>query len=404
MSGHGSDRSPGIPSPEEDAAETAARLVLLTIPTIGPARTSWLLGSSGAVAVLERLERGLLPEDLGAAPSGVTAKLIAQWRTQCRKADRDALMARHRELGIGILPPWDPRWPFDEEPDPPSLLFFKGDPDLLETQPAVAVVGTRRCTTVGRTVAYQMGQDLAAASVAVVSGLALGVDGAAHRGCADRGGEAIGVVGSGLDVVYPGGNRVLWDEVAATGLLLSEAPAGAKPARWRFPARNRLIASLADAVVVVESHNKGGSLLTADEAIDRGRPVLAVPGSVLSSASDGTNQLLFEGAVPVRDAADVLDHLGASPSVLPSAEGQLELLPADVEPQKESSAGSASGGHDEPPELESLILREAEAGPVHLDVLVLAAGRPAGTVVAAVQHLVARGQVELDGSTVSRIR
>ncbi len=409
MSDPNSDPTQFIPSPEEEQAEIAARLVLLTIPTIGPARTKWLLGASGAVAAIARLEKGLLPENLGPAPSGVTAKLVGEWRKWCRRSDGAALIGRHRELGIDILPPWDPRWPFQEEPEPPSLLFFKGNLDLLDARPAVAVVGTRRCTTVGRTVAYRMGQDMADASVPVVSGLALGVDGAAHRGCLDRGGSAVGIVGSGLDVVYPGGNRALWDDVASAGLLLGEAPAGAKPARWRFPARNRLIASLSDAVILVESHDRGGSLLTADEAVDRGRPVFAVPGSVLSPASDGTNELLFDGAVPVRNAADVLAHLGIETPTPPTAETDDGTVRGG--PRSSHGADERGSEHRSPQpldlasnvsEVESLILREAEVGPVHLDVLVLAAGLPAGVVVAAVQRLAARGQVELDGSTVSR--
>ena len=155
-----------------------------------------------------------------------------------------------------------------------------------------------------------MGFDLARAGVRVLSGLALGIDAAAHKGALDAGGAVVGVVGTGLDVVYPKRNRSLWAEVASLGLLVSEYPAGTQPERWRFPARNRLIAALSSGVVIVESHQRGGSLLTADEAVDRGKAVFSVPGSVVSPAADGTNGLIVDGASPVRHADDVLDALG----------------------------------------------------------------------------------------------
>jgi DNA processing protein len=171
-------------------------------------------------------------------------------------------------------------------------------------------VGTRRCTGAGAGIARELGRELAAQGIGVVSGLALGIDGAAHRGALDGGGPAIGVVGSGLDVVYPSRHRELWSQVAERGLLLSEAPLGTRPAGWRFPSRNRVIAALADVLVVVESHAAGGSMHTVREAVDRGITVLVVPGSVRSPASAGTNQLLAEGAAPARDTTDVLVALG----------------------------------------------------------------------------------------------
>jgi DNA processing protein len=161
--------------------------------------------------------------------------------------------------------------------------------------------------------AKRLGHDLAEAGVAVVSGLARGIDGAAHLGALHaNGAPPIGVVGSGLDVPYPKVNEGLWSAVAAHGVLLSEAPPGAPPSAWRFPARNRMIAALADVVVVIESRASGGSMLTVREAAVRGRQVMAVPGSVASPASEGTNQLIYDGCCPVRDALDVLIALGLS--------------------------------------------------------------------------------------------
>jgi DNA processing protein len=175
----------------------------------------------------------------------------------------------------------------------------------------VAIVGTRRCTQTGVSVARQFGRELAASGVAVVSGLALGIDGAAHEGALGAAAAGpVGVVGSGLDVVYPKRHARLWREVAASGALLSEAPLGAQPEPWRFPARNRILAALSDVVVVVESHAAGGSMHTVRAALDRGILVMAVPGSVRNPAAAGANQLLSEGVPPARDTDDILVALG----------------------------------------------------------------------------------------------
>ena len=184
----------------------------------------------------------------------------------------------------------------------------------------VAVVGTRRCTPDGAAVAYQLGHDLAAAGVGVVSGLALGIDGAAHAGAlagvadsADEGGgrgSTVGVAASGVDVVYPRQHQALWRQVVKAGAVISETPPGMPAQAWRFPSRNRVIAGLAQMVVVVECHASGGSWHTVEAALRRGTEVGAVPGPVRSSASVGTNTLLHEGATPIRGAADVLDALG----------------------------------------------------------------------------------------------
>jgi DNA processing protein len=198
--------------------------------------------------------------------------------------------------------------------EPPAVLFHRGALDHI-AGPRVAVVGTRRCSPTGAGVAFELGRDLAAAGVRVVSGLAAGIDGAAHRGVlAAAAAPPIGVVGSGLDVVYPTRHHDLWHAVGRAGVLLSEAPPGARPERWRFPARNRVIAALADLVVVVESHRRGGSLHTVDEADRRGIDVLAVPGSVRNPAAAGANDLLAEGRVPVCSATDVLVALGLGPA------------------------------------------------------------------------------------------
>jgi DNA processing protein len=193
----------------------------------------------------------------------------------------------------------------------------------------VAVVGTRRCTWSGRLVSRSLGRELAEAGVCVVSGLALGIDGEAHTGALEAaGGRPVAVVGTGLDVVYPARHERLWSEVATAGAVVSEYPLGTQPERWRFPARNRLIAALAEVVVVVESTERGGSMHTVDAALERDRVVLAVPGPVRSPASAGTNGLLAAGCPPCRDASDVLVALGLTPR---PAEDVAAPTPSDPE-------------------------------------------------------------------------
>ena len=181
--------------------------------------------------------------------------------------------------------------------------------------------GTRHATPGGRALAFELGRDLAEAGVCVVSGLALGIDGASHRGAlvTGRPGATVGVAASGVDRVYPARHHGLWEAVVEFGAVISETPPGYPAQTWRFPARNRIIAGLVSMVVVVESHAAGGSLITADAAIQRGIEVRAVPGPVQSPASAGTNQLLYDGPGPVRDATDILIALGTAVPTRPVA-------------------------------------------------------------------------------------
>lgn len=207
--------------------------------------------------------------------------------------------------------------------DPPAVLFGAGRADVLGVvaqDPAVTVVGTRRASPYGTEVAYALGRGLAASGVPVVSGLALGIDGTAHRGCLDGGGVPVAVVASGPDVVYPRRHRSLHERVREAGIVVSELPPGAEPYRWSFPARNRIMAGLARMTVVVEAADPSGSLITADFAKDLGRCVAAVPGRITSSVSRGTNNLLKDGATPIGGTEDILDELfGVGAHALPEA-------------------------------------------------------------------------------------
>jgi DNA processing protein len=215
--------------------------------------------------------------------------------------------------------------------DPPPGLFLRGVAacDLLEG-PAVAVVGARACSPYGTAVAVSLAQELAAAGVLVISGLARGVDAAAHRGALAAAAPTVAVLGCGIDRDYPRAHAQLAATIAASGLIVSEYPPGVEPAPWRFPARNRIVAALAQATVVVEARERSGALITADLALDEGREVMAVPGEITSALSAGTNALLRLGATPVTCVADVLAAIGmeaAPPKVVAVGDEAAALLP-----------------------------------------------------------------------------
>lgn len=196
-------------------------------------------------------------------------------------------------------------------PDPPPVLWVRGEASLeLLARPAVAIVGARACSSYGRSVARTLGRELAAAGLVVVSGLARGIDGEAHRGALDAGGVTVAVLGCGIDRDYPAAHRDLAGRIVDRGLIVSEYEAGVEPAPWRFPARNRIIAGLCMATVVVEARERSGALITADFALEDGREVMAVPGEITSAVSAGSNALLRLGATPVTAAADVLEAYG----------------------------------------------------------------------------------------------
>ena len=235
------------------------------------------------------------------------------FRVFARRFDESAYLARLRENGVRWLPRSDPDFPplLLAIHDPPPGLFMRGGVGVEALRrPTVAVVGARACSPYGAQVARLLGRELAAAGVAVVSGLARGVDGEAHRGALESGGLTVGVLGSGIDRDYPAAHRELAARIRAAGLTVSEYAPGIEPAPWRFPARNRIIAGLSAATVVVEARARSGALITADLALEEGREVFAVPGEITSALSSGTNDLLKLGATPLTEAADVLHVFG----------------------------------------------------------------------------------------------
>ncbi len=219
---------------------------------------------------------------------------------------------RTKALGGRIVFYEDPDYPplLREIKEPPAFIYVKGS---LPREPLLAIVGARKASPYGLRIAREWSRYLASAGLGIVSGLALGIDSQAHRGALEAGGYTLAVLGAGLDNLYPPQNRKLAEEIVDQGgALVTEFPLGSQPERWHFPRRNRILAGLCQGVLVVEAALRSGSLITARVAVEEGREVMAVPGSIFSEQSRGTHLLLREGAHPVTSPEEVLDILGIS--------------------------------------------------------------------------------------------
>ncbi len=262
-----------------------------------------------------------------------------------RSFDARAYEARLAALGYRFVARPAPAFPplLRSIHDPPPGLFLRGaaEPALL-AQPAVAIVGARACSGYGTSVARMLGRELAAAGLAVVSGLARGVDAEAHRGALDGGGTTIAVLGCGIDRDYPAAHAQLAKRIAEAGLVVSEYAPGVEPRAWRFPARNRIISGLCAATVVVEARERSGALITADFALEEGREVFAVPGEIGAALSVGTNGLLKLGAAPLTSAADVLSSFGLEGPGPRGGDALLDLLPATADELVQRTGMSAA--------------------------------------------------------------
>ena len=274
-----------------------------------------------------------------------------------------SLEVRNVEQGAPGYPPL-----LAEAPGAPGTLWVSGRP--LEPAPYVGVVGTRRASRYGLEVAMWMGRGLAAAGVVVVSGMAAGIDAAAHRGALATG-STVAVLGSGVDVCYPRSNAALYAEIAEQGSLVSEYPPGTTPAPWRFPARNRIIAGMGLGVVIVEARRDGGAMITARLALEYGREVFAVGGPVHASGSEGPHALVRDGARLVTSARDVLEDLGlASPHSAASwTQDPMPALVASLSPD------------------ERRVLGVLQAEPQLLDRIARLAGMPASATTAVLSRL-----------------
>lgn len=331
----------------------------------------WLADPHGAA----RLGPGAA---LPAVAAGIAPRLAAPGRLAAARTRAQAALAAARAGGIAAVPWPDRRYPrlLAAIPDPPPVLWLRGDPAALDG-PAVAVVGSRAGTVYACEVSRGLGADLAARGVTVVSGLARGVDSAAHRGVLAAGGRTAAVLGSGVDVVYPPEHAGLADAIARRGLLVSECPPGTTPRPALFPLRNRIISGLSRAVVVVEASERSGSLITARLALEQGREVMAVPGNVLSGRNRGAHALLRDGARIVESADDVADELGLGPA----------------------AGAAASPGGGGPREAQDAVLRHMDPGEVYgVDDLAARSGLDSGALLARLTDLELEGRVARAGA------
>lgn len=358
------------------------------LPGIGPRTILRWLERAGSAAAAWRMLPALV------AGHAHAAEVIAAQRALAP----EAIVARARARGMTVLALGAPHYParLRAIADPPPALFVCGR--VVDDEPAVAVVGARRATPYGRTAAARLAADLASAGVCIVSGLARGIDATAHQAALDAGGRTIAVLGSGLDVVYPREHRRLAAAIAASGALVSEFAPQTPPLPGHFPRRNRLISGLVAAVVVVEGAEDSGTLVTVDYALDQGREVFAVPGSIFSPKSRAPHHLLRQGARLAETAADILQELGA----------QWRPDNSRRDPASERSEGPG-GGTAESPAARGLeadarrLLTVLAGGPLSLDGLVGETGLSASRVAALVSMLEVRGLVStLPGQMVLR--
>lgn len=294
-----------------------------------------------------------------------------------KRAQPEEVLERVESLGITVVTLLCDSYPrlLAHIPAAPPVLYVKGalEPD---DENAVAIVGTRRATSYGRRVSEEIAAGLASAGVTVVSGLARGIDGCAHQGALRGGGRTIAVLASGVDVIYPSDHRELSERIIASGALVSDYPPGTKPDGPNFPARNRIISGLSRATLVIEAPKRSGALITVDFAADQGRDVMVVPGDASSSASEGSNRLLRDGARAVMSASDMLEDLGIAQS--PEVELVQEALPLS----------------DEERRLVALVT----ATPAHLDEIVVAANMSTSQGAALMTMLELKGVVQNTGS------
>lgn len=334
---------------------------------IGAVRVRRLIDRFGGVAEAWNADEAALA-DSGIGPHAVAGLVEA------RRLDLERELAAVQAAGFRLLTWEDPEYPAHllEIASPPVVLYCLGTVERSDRQ-AVALVGTRLPTPYGQAVARDLATALAVHGVSVVSGLARGIDSIAHRAALDAGGRTLAVLGSGLDQIYPSEHRGLAVEIAAQGAVLTEFHPGTRPEAQNFPARNRIVAGLARAVVVVEAGEASGALITADLAAEQGRDVFAVPGSIYSRASRGANRLLLSGAAPLTSAEDVLEALQVAtpvaladepPSLANDLEGQLAgMLTEDPRHADELVAGSRRSASEV---MAALAMLELQGRAVHV--------------------------------------
>lgn len=370
--------------PAEIPESTVQTLLLSMLPGVGPRTLSLLLESFGDPAgVFGATDRQL------ASVRGVGPKLIQSIRSAGQLVDVRSIASWCRRNRVDIVCDDSPAYPrmLDDLPDAPPVLFIDGEV-TSEDRLAVAIVGTRHATTYGLKQAEHLAYSLARAGVTVVSGLARGIDAAAHQGALSGGGRTIAVLGSGHGQMYPSEHEGLAKAVAADGAVISEYPPYAKPHAGTFPQRNRIIAGLSLATLVVEAPDRSGSLITARIAMEQNREVLAVPGPITSRASRGCNQLIRDGAKLIQNVDDILEELGPMREPVRTSDGYEVRNAAELKLN----------------EIERQVLDVIEETSTPIDQVIQKCGLPAQRVIAVVSVLEMRRLIRrLSGQYVSRI-
>jgi DNA processing protein len=341
------------------------------IPSIGCARFNRLETYFGN---LEDAWKAGPDEFIRAGLDKNVVRAIVSWRP---RVDLEAEMEKLERYGVQALTWHDALYPsrLKEIHDHPPVLYVRGSL-LPEDEWCLAVVGTRRASAYGRQVTEEIVADLAGSRITVASGLAKGIDSIAHRSALDAGGRSIAVFAHGLDIVYPTENTSLAQRIVQQGALISEFPLGTRPKPEYFPRRNRIISGISLGVLVVEAGTTSGALITANLALEQNREVLAVPGSILSPASRGTNHLIQEGAKLVRDYRDILEELN-----LGAVAQQIEMK--EVLPESDT---------------ESILLRQLSAEPTHVDEVCRGSGLPVSTVSSTLAMMELKGLVRTTGN------
>lgn len=361
----------------------ADSLQLALIPGVGPRTRQLLLESFGSARAVLNASASTLCQ-----VPGVGTKLSDKIASGSGNVDVEAELTRCRENNVTILPDSDDCYPrmLHEICDPPGILFVRGELVAADAL-AIAIVGSRHATPYGTRQAELLAGGLARAGLTVVSGLARGIDAAAHRGALDAGGRTIAVLGSGLLQIYPPENTLLADEVAGSGALLSEQPTLVQPRSGVFPQRNRLISGLSLGVIVVEAAERSGALITCRHAAEQGREVFAVPGRVDSRMSHGCHRLLRDGAKLVESVDDVLEELGPLVEATPRDGGQVIRHAAELQLN----------------EREQAVLAAIAAEPTSIDDVIAASGLPAARVLATISVLEMRRLIKrISGNYVVR--
>lgn len=374
----------------------AAWLRLERAAGIGPRTAAALLAAFGSPDAVFAADFSALAAHVNAAqahallqpPSDATRRLV------------DATLDWLARPGHHVVALGEPGYPelLARIPDPPVLLYIRGLPHLLHG-PSLAIVGSRNASAQGRANAQAFAETLSGAGLCIVSGLALGIDAAAHEGALRRCGGTAAVVGTGPDVAYPARNRALCERIAQEGCIVSEYPVGTPPLPGNFPKRNRIISGLAAGVLVVEAAAQSGSLITARQAAEQGRDVFAIPGSIHAALAKGCHMLIREGAKLVDTARDVLEALALSPLL---AQQMARLPPADISLTDTKTDNSATGQSSAP--ADAALLNALGHDPVEGDILLARLGCSPGELAARLLVLELSDHVErLPGGLIQRI-